>query len=130
MMSTSVIDLTSNQGGDGRLNSPLVQTVMRSNKVNQTGKLFVIIGRVTFSAAMDLSIQLERDTKAIFVGEPAGARVHSIGETNPITLPYSKMAGSIAQYGRRRVIRHPNLDCAASVCAVNFGLSREARSGA
>jgi hypothetical protein len=59
-----VIDLSSNQGGDGRLNSPLVQTVMRNNKVNQTGKLFVIIGRLTFSAAMDLSIQLERETKA------------------------------------------------------------------
>jgi tetratricopeptide (TPR) repeat protein len=94
-----VIDLSSNQGGDGRLNPPLVQAVMRNNKVNQTGKLFVIIGRLTFSAAMDLSIQLERDTKAIFAGEPTGARVNSIGETNPITLPYSKMAGSIASMG-------------------------------
>jgi hypothetical protein len=94
-----VIDLSTNEGGDGRLNSPLVQAVMRNSKINQTGKLFVIIGRLTFSAAMDLSIQLERDTKAIFVGEPTGGSLNSIGEMNPVTLPYSKMAGSIASMG-------------------------------
>lgn len=94
-----VIDVSSNQGGDGRLNSHIVQAVTRNDKVNQAGKLFVIIGRLTFSAAMDLSIQLERETRAIFVGEPTGGRVNSIGEMNPITLPYSKMAGSIASMG-------------------------------
>ena len=94
-----VIDLSSNQGGDGRLNSHIIQALMRNDKINERGKLFVIIGRLTFSAAMDLSLQLERQTRAIFVGEPTGARVNSIGEMNPITLPYSRMAGSIASMG-------------------------------
>ena len=67
--------------------------------INQAGKLFVIIGRLTFSAAMDLSVQLERQTRAIFVGEPTGGSVNSIGEMNPIALSYSRMAGSIASMG-------------------------------
>ena len=94
-----VIDLSTNQGGDGRLNTPIVQALIRNRKINEAGKLFVIVGRLTFSAAMDLSLQLERQTRAIFVGEPTGARVNSIGEMNPITLPYSRMAGSIASMG-------------------------------
>jgi tetratricopeptide (TPR) repeat protein len=94
-----VIDLSSNDGGNGNLNRHLVQALLRADKVNQAGKLFVIIGRTTFSAAMGLSLELERHTKAIFVGEPTGSSLNAIGEFNPVTLPYSKMSGSIASVG-------------------------------
>jgi hypothetical protein len=94
-----VIDLRSNSGGNGNLNMHLIQALTRADKVNRTGKLFVLIGRETFSAAMGLSSQLERQTKAIFVGEPTGSSLNAIGEMNPITLPYSKMSGSIASMG-------------------------------
>jgi len=77
----------------------LLHALIRNDKINQAGKLFVIIGRTTFSAAMGLSIELERQTKAIFVGEPTGSSLNAIGEMNPITLPYSKMSGSIASVG-------------------------------
>ena len=95
-----VIDLSSNQGGDGRLNSHVVQALIRNDKINKTGKLFVIIGRLTFSAAMDLSLQLERQTKAIFVGEPTGATVNSIGEMNPITSAVQPDGWQYRQHGR------------------------------
>ena len=94
-----VIDLSNNEGGNGSLNMHLLHALIRNDKINQPGKLFVIIGRVTFSAAMGLSIELERQTKAIFVGEPTGSSLNAIGEMNPITLPHSKMSGSIASVG-------------------------------
>jgi hypothetical protein len=48
---------------------------------------------------MGQSSELERQTKAIFVGEPTGSSLNAIGEMNPVTLPYSKMSGSIARRG-------------------------------
>src|SRR5262249_16284156 len=94
-----VIDLGNNNGGNGNLNSHLIHALIRADKITSAGKLFVIIDRETVSGAMDLSIQLERHTKAIFVGEPTGSSLNAIGEMNPITLPYSKMSGSVASMG-------------------------------
>jgi len=56
----------------------LLHALLRADKVNRTGRLFVLIGRETFSAAMGLSIELERQTKAIFVGEPTGSSLNAI----------------------------------------------------
>ena len=82
-----------------KANVHLIYALVRADKVNRTGRLFVIVGRETFSAAMRLSSELERQTKAIFVGEPTGSSLNAIGEMNPVTLPYSKMSGSIASRG-------------------------------
>jgi hypothetical protein len=77
----------------------LIHALVRADKINSAGKLFVIVGRQTLSAAMDLSIQLERHTKAIFVGEPTGSSLNAIGEMNLLTLPYGNMSGGIAGMG-------------------------------
>jgi hypothetical protein len=45
-----VLDIRLNGGGNGYLNWPLIYDIIRSDKVNQKGKLFTIIGRKTFSA--------------------------------------------------------------------------------
>jgi tetratricopeptide (TPR) repeat protein len=91
-----VIDLRWNGGGNTFLVRPLLHGLVRSDKINQRGKLFVIIGRNTFSAAQNAATEIEMHTNATFVGEPTGSSPNHIGETNPITLPYSKMEGSIA----------------------------------
>jgi hypothetical protein len=54
------------------LNRPLIHRLIRCDTINQWGKLFVVIGRRTFSAAMNLAVDLERHTRALFVGEPTG----------------------------------------------------------
>jgi hypothetical protein len=64
--------------------------------VNERGKLFVITGRHTFSAAQNFTTDLMMHTNAIFVGEPTGSSPNFIGETIRFTLPYSKMVGSIS----------------------------------
>jgi tetratricopeptide (TPR) repeat protein len=84
-----VLDLRLNRGGDGGLNRPLLLAIIKSDKVNQKGKLFVLIGRSTWSAAQFLVNDLERYTEAIFVGEPTGGKVNAYGDSRKITLPNS-----------------------------------------
>ncbi len=51
---------------------------------------------MTFSAAQNTVTAIERETKAIFVGEPTGSRPNFIGETIPFELPYSKLRANAA----------------------------------
>lgn len=84
-----VLDLRLNRGGDGTLNRPLLLALIRARKLWDRGKLFVIIGRSTFSAAQFLVNELEQYTDALFVGEPSGGKVNSYGDSRKITLPNS-----------------------------------------
>jgi len=84
-----VIDLRLNNGGDNTLNRPCVHDLIRATRVNQAGRLFVIVGRLTFSAAMNLAVDIERNSPAIFVGEPTGAPPNHFGETRVLKLPRS-----------------------------------------
>ena len=85
-----------NNGGNTYLSRPLVNRIIRSDKVNQPGKLFVIIGRRTFSAAQNTATYLERYTNAIFVGEPTGSSPNFVGEETPFSLPYSKILANVS----------------------------------
>jgi Peptidase family S41/Tetratricopeptide repeat len=91
-----VLDIRRNVGGNSQLNLPFIHGLIRSDKVNQPGKLFVIIGRSTFSAAMFFVGDLEKHTHAIFVGEPTGGKANHYGmsglsgPTN-FMLPHSRL---------------------------------------
>ena len=84
-----VLDLRLNRGGNGELNRPILIGIIRSQKLDQKGRLFTIIGRSTWSAAQSLVNELERYTNTIFVGEPSGGKVNSYGDSRRITLPNS-----------------------------------------
>lgn len=84
-----VIDLRNNNGGDNSIIQPLIHSIICNAKINRTGRLFTIIGRNTFSAAVNLVTELETHTKTIFVGEPTLAPPNHYGETNVVRLPYS-----------------------------------------
>src|SRR5262245_2086674 len=91
-----VLDIRRNGGGSAQLNLPFIHGLIRSDKVNQPGKLFVIIGRVTFSAAMFLVGDLEKHTNAIFVGEPTGGKANHYGTgggsgSTSFFLPHSRL---------------------------------------
>jgi hypothetical protein len=85
-----VIDLRWNNGGNTLLVLPLLHELIASD-LNRRGKLFVIVGRRTFSAAQNAATLIERHTQAIFVGEPTGSSPNFVGEEDPVTLPYSKL---------------------------------------
>jgi hypothetical protein len=86
-----VLDIRANGGGNMALNRPLVHSLIRCDAVNQWSRLFAIIGCGTFSAAMNLTVDLERHTRVLFVGEPTGSSPNHYGETAEIVLPHSQL---------------------------------------
>lgn len=84
-----VIDIRNNPGGNGAFNRALVHALIRSRRLREPGRLFVLTGRRTFSAAGFLAIDLELNTNAIFIGEPTGARPNGYGDSRKLTLPSS-----------------------------------------
>lgn len=91
-----VIDLRMNDGGSSDLYPPLIQQIIAHPEINREGKLFAIIGRMTYSAAMNLAVDLENWTETIFVGEPTGSSPNFIGENKRFTLPYSGLSVSVS----------------------------------
>ena len=84
-----VIDIRGNPGGNNSRNRPLLKGLIGCAKLQQPGRVFVIIGRGTFSAAMMFAVDLERYMDAIFVGEPTGASPNGYGDSRKVTLPNS-----------------------------------------
>lgn len=87
----TIIDIRNNGGGNNGTCQPFVNMISSNTKINQKGKLFVITGRQTFSAASYLTTKLEFNTKAIFAGEPTGASPNHYGDNRPLVLPNSKL---------------------------------------
>lgn len=83
-----VIDVRLNNGGNNFLGRAFFEDILKS-EFNAPGRLFVITGRETFSACQNFCNWLDRNTSAMFVGEPTGSRPNFIGEGNEIVLPYS-----------------------------------------
>ena len=84
-----IIDVRRNGGGNNYLNQPLIHGLIKSDKINAPGKLFIIIDRGTFSAAISFVGEVERNTQALFVGEPTGSPVNQYGDSEKVTLPAS-----------------------------------------
>lgn len=74
-----VIDLRRNGGGNNFLGEALRRGVARS-RFNRPGGLYVLISPATFSAAQNLATRLERETWAVFVGEPTGSSPNHYGD--------------------------------------------------
>ena len=91
-----ILDLRLNNGGDNTLNAPLVSLLRNCKKVNRRGHLFVIIGRLTFSAGMNCAMDLEKNTEAIFVGEPTESSPNQYGDATRIVLPHSGIGVSVS----------------------------------
>ena len=86
-----VIDLRLNGGGNSIIFDPFIKALSRRRDVNQRGRLFVLIGRRTFSSACLNAMELKRETKMTLVGEPTGQRPNFYGEVDTMTLPYTKL---------------------------------------
>jgi len=85
-----IIDVRLNGGGNNYKNKPIITGIIKSEKINKQGSLFVITGRRTFSACQNLVNEMSNYTNAIFVGEPTAENVNFYGDTNRIELPNSK----------------------------------------
>jgi hypothetical protein len=96
-----VVDMRQNGGGNYILvRDHLVHKVQFHPTLNRNGSLFVITGRKTFSAAMTNVTDFRRETDAIVVGEPTGARPNGYQELSQFMLPNSglEVSCSILRY--------------------------------
>jgi hypothetical protein len=84
-----VIDVRDDLGGNSFYNLAIVQGLLRRPALDRRGRLFVIVGRGTYSAAQNLVNELERYTQARFVGEPTGSPPAFFGDHVPVRLPHS-----------------------------------------
>jgi tetratricopeptide (TPR) repeat protein len=91
-----IFDLRFNSGGDGSLYPPMLKTLIEFEIINPNGKLFVLMGRGTFSAAQNLLSEITKFTNAILVGEPSRSKPSFIGESGWFKLPYSGLLGIVA----------------------------------
>jgi tetratricopeptide (TPR) repeat protein len=82
-----VLDVRLNGGGNNYKNKPIVTGIIESSKINKKGKLFVILGRRTFSACQNLVNELSNYTNALFVGEPTSENINFYGDNRRVELP-------------------------------------------
>ena len=90
-----IVDLRLNGGGDNTTYASLL-VALQDKAINRKGRLFVLIGRATFSAAANFAADIDRYTKATFIGEPTGGFVKGYGDTVSVLLPKSGINVRIA----------------------------------
>jgi hypothetical protein len=83
-----VIDLRHNSGGDNTTLAPF-ELALRDASIDRPGRLFAIIGRVTFSAAANFATDIEGATSVAFAGEAMGGSPNLYGDTRPVALSNS-----------------------------------------
>jgi len=92
-----VVDIRNNGGGNTELYPPLVGAVIHFVEGAPDARVFVIIGRHTFSAAQNFASTLQRYVRdVVFVGEPSGSRPNFVGESQPLLLPFSELRASVS----------------------------------
>lgn len=84
-----VVDLRFNTGGASSLMTQLVSKLAKIDKLN--GKIYVMIGRETFSSGVFAAVDFMNQTKAIFYGEPSGGNVNGYGDIKNLVLPNSRL---------------------------------------
>lgn len=84
-----VVDLRHNPGGNNNAYPPMLRMLSETESINQRDKLFVLIGRQTFSAAANLVTEMEQLTEAILVGEPTGGSPNLYADPATVRLPNS-----------------------------------------
>jgi len=88
-----ILDMRNNTGGTTSILGPWIDEIQAS-RFNQPGRLYVIVGRATFSAAMEATDDLHDRTAAIFVGEPTGGKPQFELRKGTFPLPYFSLAAS------------------------------------
>jgi hypothetical protein len=94
-VSRVVVDLRHNGGGDNTTIGHL-EDVLRDPAINRPGRLVVLIGRITFSAAANFATDLEQSSAATFAGEAMGGSPNLYGDAREVSLPYGGQSVYVA----------------------------------
>jgi hypothetical protein len=85
----TVIDIRNNTGGEGGLVPAVIREIVRTREVDEPGKLFLVIGRRTFSAGQMMIGWMEMFSSAILAGEPSSAFYNGYAGHEFVNLPNS-----------------------------------------
>ena len=91
-----VLDLRENGGGNSFYNRQMVRSIIARPALDSPDRLFVLIGGRTFSAAMNLVLDLEQWTNATFVGTPTGNATLFFGDHTQLLLPRSGITVNVS----------------------------------
>lgn len=101
-----VVDLRQNGGGNSAVLRPFLDSLAGSGQ-RCAGRLYVLIGRRTFSSALLNALELERKFGAVLIGEPTAGSVNHYGEVRTFTLPAT---GATVHYSTRYFERRKGCD--------------------
>jgi hypothetical protein len=103
-----VFDIRFNPGGSSPQGTKLARKVSEIDNINQRGKIFVIIGKRTYSSAVINAIDFKNHTEAILVGEPTSGKPNHFGEVKKFKLPYSGLSVSYSTKYFKYLDEDPN----------------------
>lgn len=87
-----VIDMRDNGGGDNTEgDAHLIKPMLKRPDLNRADRLYVLVGPLTFSAAMNNAAQFADETNATLVGEAIGEKPNSYQEPRQFQLPNSRL---------------------------------------
>ncbi len=127
-MDRLIVDLRQNSGGEPATASYLIEELAKRRAFTDQGRLFALVGRRTFSAALTNALQL-RNVGAIIVGEPPRGKPNHPSEGRDIDLERTKIWATVST---RFVERDPELGDARYLpvdlpAAYTFEVYRDAR---
>lgn len=86
-----VVDLRQNTGGNFHKTGPLADAISRLAKDDVLSRVYVLLGRHTYSAAIVLAAQLKHSCDALFVGEVPRAVPNRQADGESFRLPKSQL---------------------------------------
>lgn len=89
-----IVDLRHNPGGTTQLYPSLLRSIIAFSRI-PGNQVYVLISRVTYSAAGNLVTDLERLADPIFVGEATSECCNLYGDPTLVLLPYSGISGEL-----------------------------------
>ena len=92
-----ILDYRHNGGGNNYLNQPLIHGLIQADRLRAPGRLFVLTSPQTFSAAANCVAKIDRETNAVFIGEPTGAGPNHAGDADTLVLPNTGVSVRISR---------------------------------
>ena len=88
-----IVDVRQNSGGEPLTAEPLIEGLVQRPEFTADGRLFVLVGRRTFSAALTNAVHLRSRAGARIVGEPPRGKPNHPSEGRDIDLKRTKTLG-------------------------------------
>ncbi len=86
-----IFDMRFNGGGDSSIIMNLILQLAKNKSLNDKDKLFVVIGKRTYSSAVLNTLAFKKFTNATIIGEETSGKPNFYGNKKKFYLPYSNL---------------------------------------